>query len=476
MSVIVVSNRVARPGADGPMVGGLAAALLPAVRRSGAIWLGASGRLLDEAGTEPRVQVESLGAGALAGVDLPAEQYRLFYEGMANSVIWPLLHFRADLMEFEPAQYAAYRRINALVAEAAMRFIRRDTLIWVHDYHFLMLGEALRRRGVRRPIGFFLHTPFPTASLVVCMPRHKETFRALLAYDLIGFQTDEDVTAFRDYAATVLDVTVLDRHTISWAGRTIRIEAHPIGIEPDGFAAAAGLAMRAPEVAKLRRNLEGGRIVIGVDRLDYSKGLSNRFKAYSRYLEQYGCRKKERCTFLQVGLPTREDIQAYRYIRNDLAKLAGEINGRHSRLDWTAIRYINEGFAPDVLAGFYRLADVGCVTPFRDGMNLVAKEYVAAQDPEDPGVLVLSQFAGAARELDAALQVNPYDVDDIARALDRALTMSLDERRARHAAMMDVLRRGNLTAWFDGFLAALGAAPAEAQPRPAEGRPPMVAA
>jgi trehalose 6-phosphate synthase len=475
MSVIVVSNRVAQPSADGPMVGGLAAALLPAVRRSGAIWLGASGKTLAQDQAEPMVKVQSLGAGALATVDLPDESYRLFYEGMANSVVWPLLHFRADLMEFDSSYFAAYRQINAMIAHAVLRFLRPDSLVWVHDYHFLMLADALRRRGVRQPLGFFLHTPFPTASLVVCMPRHKEIFRALLAYDLLGFQTEEDVTAFRDYAATVLDVTVLDRHAISWAGRTIRIQAFPIGIEPDGFAAAAAISTRAPEVAVLRRNLEGGRVVIGVDRLDYSKGLSNRFRAYDRYLEHYGDPKAERCTFLQIGLPTREDIQAYRHIRNDLAKLAGEINGRHSRLDWTAIRYINEGFAPDVLAGFYRLADVGCVTPFRDGMNLVAKEYVAAQDPEDPGVLVLSQFAGAARELDAALQVNPYDVDEMARTLDRALTMSLAERVDRHAAMMAVLRKGNLTRWFESFVDELGGQHGSAE-LPRVGSSPMAAA
>jgi trehalose 6-phosphate synthase len=341
------------------------------------------------------------------------------------------------------------------MARAVLRFANPDAMFWVHDYHFLTLADELRRRGVTQPIGFFLHTPFPTPAVMAGVPHHRELVRAMLAYDLIGFQTEEDLTNFSDYLARELGLEN-DRPTreayMTHAGT--RLAVFPIGINADAFAALATKSATRPEVARLRASLEGRKLAIGVDRLDYSKGLPNRFRAFDRMLELYPETRKS-MSLLQVAVPSRDCIRAYRELQTELSSLVGEINGRNADVDWTPIRYLNRSFPHSVLAGFYRTAHIGLVTPFQDGMNLVAKEYVAAQNPLDPGVLVLSEFAGAARQLDAAVLVNPHDIDAVARALVRALTMSAAERRQRWTAMMTRLEESSLATWFSDFEAAL---------------------
>lgn len=455
MSLIVVSNRVCLPKGDEPVTGGLAAALLPAVRTSGAIWVGSSGRLRDRYEGEPLAEVRALGAGAVAMLDLPAAHYRGFYEGFANSALWPLLHSRTDLIRASATEYASYREVNAFMARALLRFVKPDATFWIHDYHFLSLGKELRRLGINRPIGFFLHTPFPSRTLVVGLPQHQELVRAMLSYDLIGFQTDDDVVNFTDYLRNELGMTVVDGVVRSAYGTT-RIASFPIGIDVADFAARAQRAATRPEVSRLRTSLQGAKLVIGVDRIDYSKGLINRLLAFDRLLATEP-QLKNAVSMLQIAVPSRGDIDAYRQLQRDLAILVGEINGRHGEVDWTPIRYLNRGFGQATLAGFYRAARVGLVTPLHDGMNLVAKEYVAAQDRSDPGVLVLSEFAGAAKQLDAALLVNPHDIEGVARATARALSMSLEERMERWKAMMPKLESSSLGAWFKGYVAALGA-------------------
>jgi trehalose 6-phosphate synthase len=435
------------------MTGGLAAALLPVVEKSGAIWVGSSGRVRDGSQKEPFAEVEALGAGALAMLDLPAAHYGGYYEGFANSALWPALHSRSDLIQASQEDYLSYREVNAFMARALLRFKKPDTAFWVQDYHFLALGAELRDLGVTQPIGFFLHTPWPARAVVGGVPHHRELVEAMLAYDLIGFQTQDDCDNFLSYVEQDMNLTVAGGHVTSRHG-TSRIAVFPIGIDPEKFARQAAKAVSHPDVSRLRRSLNGEKLAIGVDRLDYSKGLVNRIVAFDRMWTVHPALART-VSLLQIATPSRGAIEAYGNLQNELAKLVSDVNGRHGEVDWTPIRYLNKGFSQQVLAGLYRTAQVGVVTPLHDGMNLVAKEYVAAQNPDDPGVLVLSKFAGAANELDTALQVNPHDIDAMAQTIATALSMPLPERRMRWEAMMEKLRAGTIQQWFADFLDAL---------------------
>jgi trehalose 6-phosphate synthase len=455
VNLVVVSNRVARGNANEPMTGGLAAALLPVVENSGAIWVGSSGRVRDGAQKEPFAEIEALGAGALAMLDLPAAHYGGYYEGFANSALWPALHSRTDLIRASQQDYLSYREVNSFMARALLRFAKPDSVFWIQDYHFLALGAELRDLGITQPLGFFLHTPWPARAVIGGVPHHRQLIEAMLAYDLIGFQTQDDCENFLACVESDLGLVVGDGVVTSRHGRS-RIAVFPIGIDPEKFAQQAAKAVSHPDVSRLRRSLNGEKLAIGVDRLDYSKGLTNRINAFDRMwtLQPALCRT---VSLLQIATPSRGAIEAYGKLQDELAKLVSDVNGRHGEVDWTPIRYLNKGFGQNVLAGLYRTAQVGVVTPLHDGMNLVAKEYVAAQNPADPGVLVLSKFAGAANELDTALLVNPHDIDGMARTIATALSMPLTERRMRWEAMMTRLRGHTIQQWFADFVDALQA-------------------
>jgi trehalose 6-phosphate synthase len=453
VSIVVVSNRVARANADEPMTGGLAAALLPAVKGSGAIWVGASERTRGVQGKDSFAEIEALGNGALATIEMPSAHYRGYYEGFANSALWPALHSRPDLIRTSAQDYRSYREINAFMARSLLRFSRPDTLFWVQDYHFLTLAQELRTLGIRRPLGFFLHTPLPERSALTAVPNHRDLIRAMLAYDLIGFQTDSDRDNFVDYVTQVLGLTFDGDQVASPRGST-RLGVFPISIDTEIFARGATKSVARPEVTRLRSSLHGAKLVIGVDRVDYSKGIANRILGFARMLEAQPALRRA-VALLQIAVPSREQIEAYGHLNADLAALVTDVNARLGEVDWTPIRYLNKSFAQPALAGFYRTAQVGLVTPLHDGMNLVAKEYVAAQNPFDPGVLVLSEFAGAARELDGAVLVNPHDIDGLASAVASALTMPGDERRERWGTMMRRLRGTSVQSWFTDFITAL---------------------
>ena len=453
MNLVIVSNRIARSKPNEPMAGGLAAALLPVVEHSGAIWVGSSGRVRDGRQKEPFAEVEALGSGALAKLDLPAAHYGGYYEGFANSALWPALHSRSDLIRVSQDDYVSYREVNAFMASALLRFRKEETAFWVQDYHFLALGAELRSLGVDDPLGFFLHTPWPVPAVMQGVPHHRELIQAMLAYDLIGFQTEEDCQNFLDYLDQELKLTNDDGVVTSRHGRS-RCKVFPIGIDPEKFAEYAAKSISHPDVSRLRRSLHGEKLAIGVDRLDYSKGLANRINAFDRLWTEQPQLKRV-VSLLQIANPSRGGIEAYGNLQNEVAKLVSDVNGRHGEVDWTPIRYLNKGFSQAVLAGLYRTAQVGVVTPLHDGMNLVAKEYVAAQNPADPGVLVLSEFAGAANELDTALLVNPHDIDGMARAISTAVSMPLTERRMRWEAMMKKLRTHTIQRWSADFVAAL---------------------
>jgi trehalose 6-phosphate synthase len=435
------------------MTGGLAAALLPIVEKSGAIWVGSSGHVRDGTQKDSFPRIEALGTGAIAMLDLPVAHYGGYYEGFANSALWPALHSRPDLIKTGSDDYQSYREVNSFMARALLRFRKPDTMFWIQDYHFLALGAEMRDLNIREPIGFFLHTPWPSRSTMNGVPKHRELVKAMLAYNLIGFQTEDDCKNFADYLRDELELDVDDGLVTSPYGSS-RLAVFPIGIDVDAFAQHAARAAAHPDVSRLRKSLNGERLAIGVDRVDYSKGLVNRINAFDRVFTLQPALKRS-VSLLQIATPSREAIEAYGNLQSELSQLVTEVNGRHGEVDWTPIRYLSRGYSQNVLAGFYRAAQVGVVTPLHDGMNLVAKEYVAAQNPVDPGVLVLSKFAGAANELDTALIVNPHDIDAMASAISTALNMPAPERRLRWEAMMKKLRSGNIQQWLSDFMEAL---------------------
>ena len=451
--LIVVSNRVAPITEGEPTAGGLAAGVLDALKQQGGIWFGWSGEVSDDTAAPAHVE-RTAGPITLYTVDLSRSDYDGFYRGFANGTLWPTLHYQVGHAHFSWEDFASYRRVNALFAEALARLVRPDDMIWAHDYHLLCLAQALRTLRLDNRVGLFLHTPFPVPPVLMTIPAHAELIEAMCQFDVLGFQTEDDRIAFTDYIQRQAGGVAREAGVLSAFGRTVKTGVYPIGVHVDEVRHVAVAPSHRRYAARLHDSLLGHPLILSVDRLDYSKGLRPRFIAFERFLERFP-QHQGKVVFMQIAPPSRGDIEAYREIRRDLEAEAGRINGRFAEVDWTPLRYLNRGFARSALMPLYAEAKVGLVTPLRDGMNLVAKEYVAAQDPRDPGVLVLSQFAGAARELDAALVVNPYDQSGVAAALDRALAMEHGERCERHAAMLHVMRRNSLDAWRDRFEADL---------------------
>jgi trehalose 6-phosphate synthase len=450
--LVVVSNRVG-PIAPGKIShGGLAVALRDALEDAGGIWFGFSGSVVDKASETP--SLEAVGNVTCATVDLTRRDFDEYYIGYANRVLWPLFHYRPSLVGFSRHALAGYLRVNQIFARVLRPMLRPSDLLWVHDYHMIPLAESLRRLRCQQAIGFFLHTPFPAAELLRLLPNHRDLVAALCAYDVIGFQTASDLHGFRDYLLRCAGGEDLGGGVYRGFGRIVRAGVYPVGIDVDGIAAQAVAAEGARHARRLRDSIRDRALIIGVDRLDYSKGLPARFAAYSHLLEHYP-QARGRTVLLQIAPPSRSDVPEYREIRRALEAAAGNINGRYAEFDWTPLRYLNKSFPHRVLTGFLRAARIGLVTPFRDGMNLVAKEYVASQAPEQPGVLVLSAFAGAANELTEAILVNPYDQEGVAEAICQGLEMPLGERQERWNAMMATLRKNDVHAWRRRFIATL---------------------
>jgi trehalose 6-phosphate synthase len=452
--LVVVSNRVAIPGEN--RAGGLATALLAALGERGGLWFGWSGKSVrgDSGG------LHDLRAGDIRYVtmDLNRADLDAYYNGFSNRTLWPLLHFRLDLVDYDRATREGYHRVNALFADKLAPLLREDDIVWVHDYHLIPLASMLRARGVGCRIGFFLHVPMPSADLLMAMPDHRRLFSTLYAYDLLGFQTRRDNDRFKSYVRLYGGGRIVDDDLLEApGGRRFRTGVFPISIDTPHIARQAAAAVGKPALRTLHDSLERRMLAIGVDRLDYSKGLPERFHCFERYLQRHPDQKGT-LTYLQIAPVSRGDVHEYQHLRNQLEQITGHINGSHAEPDWTPLRYVNRNIPHATLAGYYRMAKVGLVTPLRDGMNLVAKEYVAAQDGNDPGVLILSLLAGAAQEMTEALLVNPHDMDGVADAIARAATMPLAERKERWHAMMSHLREHDIHAWRRSYLAALEAA------------------
>ncbi len=445
--LVVVSNRIPVANARVGSTGGLAVALSDVLARRESLWIGWNGAVAEAPGDVTHRRVRRT---EIVGFGLTPQLHAGFYTGFANGALWPLFHYRLGFVDYRRDDYQAYLATNAQIAELVRRNLRPDDTLWVHDFHLIPLARELRRLGVTQPIGFFLHIPFPAAEFFRTLPVHRDLANALSHYDLVGFQTQTCRRQFADYAGSA------DPAFAEIGGRRFETGVFPIGIDTQRFAAIAASGDGSPESQRLADSVGGRALVIGVDRLDYSKGLPNRIAGYGEFLarspEWHG-----KVQYLQIAPISRGDVSNYRAMRRELDGLAGRLNGKYAEFDWTPLRYLNRGYPRKSLAGFYRQARAGLVTPLRDGMNLVAKEFVAAQRAEDPGVLVLSEFAGAAAELGGALKVNPYDVDALADAIGKALSMPLDERISRWKADFGSISANTASAWAESFLSTLGA-------------------
>jgi len=451
--LIVVSNRVAVPSRDGGnQAGGLAVAVRSLLKRHGGLWFGWSGTVASDGDATTK----SIRQGGMSYVvtDLVEADYQEYYNGFANRVLWPILHYRVDLAEFSRRDLSGYRRVNAHFAVQLHDMLQPDDVIWVHDYHLIPLAKMLRDRGHRNRIGYFLHVPFPPPELLTALPNHEWLIPQLSAYDVVGFQTENDAGNFARYLENECRLQKRGEFVYQAAERTVRIGVFPIGIETAEFSRVARRSERTSLVRNVTESLAGRAMMIGVDRLDYSKGLAQRMDAFERFLAVYPD-WRGKVTYLQITPKSRSEIQEYAEMERTISEAAGRINGAYGEAAWTPIRYVNRAYSRSALAGLYRSARVGLVTPLRDGMNLVAKEYIAAQDPDDPGVLILSRFAGAAAECTAALLVNPYDPESVSTSIAHALSMPLEERCTRHEELFRVISENDLQSWGEHFLAAL---------------------
>ncbi|MCP8467076.1 alpha,alpha-trehalose-phosphate synthase (UDP-forming) [Pseudomonas sp. ZM23] len=450
--LVVISNRVVVPDDTHPAApGGLAVAVEAAMRQRDGIWFGWSGEKAEEPGP---LTIAQRGNLTYILTDLHPQDFDEYYNGFANRVLWPILHYRVDLAEFSEADFDGYRRVNEFFAERLSPLLEPDDVLWVHDYHLIPLALALRARGHANRIGFFLHIPMPPADLLTAMPHHAELIRALTEYNLIGFQTENDASNFSRYLTRVVGAATPDGRRYHLEGQHFRVGVFPVGVDAEGFRQLAERAERSQAAEDLRESLGGRALMVGVDRLDYSKGIVNRLDGYERFLERFP-EWHNRVTCLQISPGSRQDIPEYADIEAAVSARVGHINGRFGAVSWVPLRYVGRNHSREDIAMVMRQARIGLVTPLRDGMNLVAKEFVAAQDLDDPGVLILSQFAGAAAELDGALIINPHDRDALASAIDTALRMPLGERKARHRDMFAVLQANDIRFWGPSFIEAL---------------------
>jgi trehalose 6-phosphate synthase/phosphatase len=477
--LIVVSNRLPfslKRDGDGcawtahRSAGGLAAAMDPLLKQTGGMWIGWPGDSSDPNDPDRKRVLDEQAKQGLHVVELPEQLVRGFYEGFSNETLWPLFHSFPTRVLFDPQHWADYRRANELFRDAVLAHAKPNDLIWVHDYQLMLLPGMLREAMPGARVGFFLHIPFPASTMFRLLPRGEEMLQGLLGADLLAFHTHSDVQHFRDSVLRRLGIgSRMD--AIDLGARTVRLEALPISIDPESFRRLLHDGEMQGRLELLRMRYANRKVIVAVDRLDYTKGIPNRFRTFDRLLRDYP-EFRERIVMIQVAVPSRENVETYAALGQETDELVGQINGRWGTPEWTPLVYIRRGLPAEELASLYATADAAWVAPLRDGMNLVAKEYVACKEGKG-GVLVLSEFAGAAAELGEALQVNPYDEERTAEAVARALTMPEDEQRQRMAAMYQRVRRHDVFAWGNRFVDALREAASQQAGR-AAGRPPML--
>src|SRR5438876_11334217 len=465
--LIVVSNRLPfaldSAGEDlwtvTPAVGGLVSAIEPVLRERGGTWIGWPG-IPGEIPNEPLAEATRDAGYNVVPVTLSETERDEFYYGYSNEVIWQLFHDLQNCCNFERAYWQAYKQVNERYADAIIRSAAPDDFIWVHDYHLMYVAQALRERSTSQNLSaltFFLHIPFPPYDIFAKLPQQWRLLRALLQFDLLGLQTRRDVRNFLQCVRRVMpDAEVLSRgetHVIQFEKRKIRVGHFPIGIDFDSFENGAKSEAVAQKSQQLRDTFPACQLILGSDRLDYSKGIPERLRAFRTALERHP-ELRGRVVLIQVVVPSRVEIPRYHEFKQRIDRLVGDINGRFSTSTWLPVQYHFRCLDRDDLLAHYRACDIAFVTPLKDGMNLVAKDYCACRIEED-GALILSQFAGAAEQLKSgALLVNPYDVEQMADTILKSFHMNLAERGARMKRMRRIVRKENVFWWVDSFLRA----------------------
>ncbi len=449
--LIAISNRTAAdPNAR---AGGLAVAVWESLQATEGVWIGWSGEIVEE--TPRGVQTFRDDGVEFVLTDLTVDEHQRYYLDYANSALWPIFHYRIDLASFDSNAFDVYAEVNKRMAKLAAERARPGDSIWVHDYHFMLVADYLKHYGWSGPTGFFLHIPFPSPEIFRALPEHQWIARSLAAYDVLGFQSEQDRANFERYLIEEHGAKIHADGVIEVFETTTKAKSYPIGIDAKGFKEAAKSELAKTAETRISRFLGNRNLVIGVDRMDYSKGLPERFAAVGRLFDTH----KElhgKVSVTQITPPSRGKVEEYRQLREELDGLAGRINGDYGDLDWIPLRYLARSYVREELAGLYRTARVGLVTPLRDGMNLVAKEFVIAQEEDDPGVLILSEFAGAAEQLSEALIVNPHDTTRLAETINHALNMDLEERQRRWRILRDIVEEQDVNWWRKKFLADLG--------------------
>jgi trehalose 6-phosphate synthase/phosphatase len=462
--VIVVSNRLPvtlkRAGDSWQTrktAGGLATAMQPVLQQNDGIWIGWTGETSGTNDEKRRAIVEDWARQhRYYGVDLDSQTAHGFYEGIANQALWPLFHHFPALMRFDSEHWKAYVKANETFRDEIVKHLRPNDLVWIHDYHFLLLPQMLREAAPEVAIGFFLHVPFPSSSVFRILPKREDLLRGMLGADYVAFHTHRYLQNFRTTILRLLGLpSEMDR--VEAGRRTVRLDALPIGIAPRQF---SDLLTRGADTRKrleeLKKRFSYRKIILSVDRLDYTKGLPERLRAYRRFLNEF-TQWRGKVVLIQIAVPSRERVPKYARLRREVDELVGQINGDWSTADWSPIVYLRRSVPQSELAALYAAADVALVTPLRDGLNLVAKEYVACKSSGN-GVLILSEFAGAAAEMGEALMVNPYDEEGLSAAIGRALSLPEPERRDRMLALYRRVHKNDVFAWGNRFIEHLHAA------------------
>ena len=443
--------------------GGLVSALEPLLEDQGGVWVGSPGGC-------DSPEMRKLMAGAAhpknyrySSVYLSAEEQQYFYQGFSNEVLWPLFHDLQSRCNFDPRYWRSYQDVNRKFAKAAENAAGPDTLIWIHDYHLMQVARTLRAHRPEARLAFFLHIPFPPPDIFEKLPWRREILEGLLEHDLIGLQTRRDernfVGCLRSFVPSIKIAGGEEGHTVVSERRQTYIRFLPISIDYRKFSEAAASAPVQQRVEEIRAHHSGMQIALGVDRMDYTKGIPERLKAFRSLLRNYP-QFHRRVTLIQIVVPSRESIPHYQDLKNEVERLVAEINGEFGEPEWIPINYIHRSIPRDELIAVYNAAEVALITPLKDGMNLVAKEYCASRAQTD-GVLILSEFAGAAPELrNGALLVNPYDEDGVAAAIKKALEMPAEERHRRMLRLQNQIRTSNILKWRDRFFAAIKKSPA----------------
>ncbi len=460
--LLIVSNRVPYSVSkiDGKIiykktVGGLVTALDPLLQRIGGLWIGWSGVSGTNRETGDRVVIEEgngLKKYELKFVRLNENEIKDYYGGFSNRTIWPLFHGFLFQSFFDHNYWKAYHRINKKFANEIISVIAKNDIVWVHDYHLMLVPEILRHNNTNLKIIFFLHIPFPNYEILSALPWNKEIIKGLLGCDIIGFQTKKDAVNFLAACKEILKLKPdFNQFKVSYENRAIYAREFPISIDFENFRKLGEKKEKSKFIKNIKAFSRDTRFILSVERLDYTKGLKERFRAIERFFDKYPD-YRNKVVFIQIAVPTRTKIQEYERFKKEIDEMVGRINGKFAEGLWAPINYIYKSFSQEKLVSYYKLSDICLVTPLKDGMNLIAKEYIAVRSETD-SVLILSKFAGVAQELkEYAIMVNPYDIEGVADSIKDALEMDIREKRDKLIKMREIVKERDVFYWLDTII------------------------